>query len=165
MFKLPELPYPYDALEPHIDVRTLQIHHDKRSQLHDLKGVLQDPGQIVCASSKLVQIKLPSKKVVIFGIRYQMVLRRPYPVRKFVPIVRIAIMVDANDVDIVFAGFIKHPQNITADLGKSGGAGRGVAQRQNLNFFVHNYFQLNPLPKCPNLAVSANFTFPNLRKS
>ncbi len=26
-FSLPPLPYPYDALEPHIDARTMQIHH------------------------------------------------------------------------------------------------------------------------------------------
>jgi Fe-Mn family superoxide dismutase len=26
------LPYPYDALEPHIDTRTMQIHHDKHHQ-------------------------------------------------------------------------------------------------------------------------------------
>ncbi len=28
-FKLPDLPYPTDALEPHIDARTMEIHHDK----------------------------------------------------------------------------------------------------------------------------------------
>jgi Fe-Mn family superoxide dismutase len=28
-FKLPPLPYPFDALEPHIDARTMEIHHDK----------------------------------------------------------------------------------------------------------------------------------------
>ncbi len=28
-FKLPPLPYAYDALEPHIDKMTMQIHHDK----------------------------------------------------------------------------------------------------------------------------------------
>ena len=28
-FKLPPLPYAYDALEPHIDARTMEIHHDK----------------------------------------------------------------------------------------------------------------------------------------
>jgi superoxide dismutase, Fe-Mn family len=28
-FKLPELPYSYDALEPHIDARTMEIHHSK----------------------------------------------------------------------------------------------------------------------------------------
>src|ERR1051326_9605543 len=28
-FMLPPLPYPFDALEPHIDARTMEIHHDK----------------------------------------------------------------------------------------------------------------------------------------
>jgi Fe-Mn family superoxide dismutase len=28
-FSLPELGYPYDALEPHIDARTMEIHHGK----------------------------------------------------------------------------------------------------------------------------------------
>lgn len=28
-YNLPELPYDYDALEPHIDERTMKIHHDK----------------------------------------------------------------------------------------------------------------------------------------
>src|SRR5215471_9701823 len=28
-FVLPPLPYPFDALEPHIDARTMEIHHDK----------------------------------------------------------------------------------------------------------------------------------------
>lgn len=28
-FTLPPLPYDYDALEPHIDARTMEIHHDK----------------------------------------------------------------------------------------------------------------------------------------
>lgn len=29
MYKLPDLPYGYDALEPHIDGETMKIHHDK----------------------------------------------------------------------------------------------------------------------------------------
>jgi Fe-Mn family superoxide dismutase len=29
MFELPKLPYAYDALEPHIDARTMEIHHTK----------------------------------------------------------------------------------------------------------------------------------------
>jgi len=29
MFELPPLPYGFDALEPHIDAQTMQIHHDK----------------------------------------------------------------------------------------------------------------------------------------
>ena len=28
-FKLPDLPYAYDALEPHVDARTMEIHHTK----------------------------------------------------------------------------------------------------------------------------------------
>ncbi|ODS79017.1 MAG: superoxide dismutase [Chryseobacterium sp. SCN 40-13] len=28
-FELPQLPYTYDALEPHIDARTMEIHHSK----------------------------------------------------------------------------------------------------------------------------------------
>jgi superoxide dismutase, Fe-Mn family len=27
-YELPDLPYPYDALEPHIDAETMRIHHD-----------------------------------------------------------------------------------------------------------------------------------------
>ena len=29
MFKLPDLPYAFDALEPHIDAKTMEIHHDR----------------------------------------------------------------------------------------------------------------------------------------
>ena len=31
-FTLPQLPYAYDALEPHIDARTMEIHHSKHHQ-------------------------------------------------------------------------------------------------------------------------------------
>jgi Fe-Mn family superoxide dismutase len=29
MFKVPDLPYGFDALQPHIDAKTMEIHHDK----------------------------------------------------------------------------------------------------------------------------------------
>jgi superoxide dismutase, Fe-Mn family len=29
LFKLPDLPYSFDALEPHFDAKTMEIHHDK----------------------------------------------------------------------------------------------------------------------------------------
>src|SRR3989344_1698202 len=32
MFTLPDLPYAYDALEPHIDAQTMTIHHTKHHQ-------------------------------------------------------------------------------------------------------------------------------------
>ena len=34
MFKLPDLPYSFDALEPYIDAQTMQIHHDKHHQAY-----------------------------------------------------------------------------------------------------------------------------------
>jgi superoxide dismutase, Fe-Mn family len=33
-FTLPPLPYAFDALEPHIDARTMEIHHDKHHQAY-----------------------------------------------------------------------------------------------------------------------------------
>jgi superoxide dismutase, Fe-Mn family len=33
-FSLPALPYAYDALEPHIDARTMEIHHTKHHQAY-----------------------------------------------------------------------------------------------------------------------------------
>ena len=33
-YELPPVPYPYDALEPHIDARTMEIHHTKHHQAY-----------------------------------------------------------------------------------------------------------------------------------
>ena len=33
-YQLPPLPFAYDALEPHIDARTVEIHHDKHHQTY-----------------------------------------------------------------------------------------------------------------------------------
>ena len=33
-FQLPDLPYSYDALEPHIDEATMRVHHDKHHQAY-----------------------------------------------------------------------------------------------------------------------------------
>jgi len=42
-FTLPELPYAYDALEPHIDARTMEIHHTKHHNAYttNLNGALE----------------------------------------------------------------------------------------------------------------------------
>ena len=42
-YTLPELPYSYDALEPHIDARTMEIHHTKHHQKYTdtMNGALE----------------------------------------------------------------------------------------------------------------------------
>ena len=42
-FELPNLPYAYDALEPHIDARTMEIHHTKHHNGYTTKlnGAIQ----------------------------------------------------------------------------------------------------------------------------
>ncbi|MDO5360997.1 MAG: superoxide dismutase, partial [Jeotgalicoccus sp.] len=36
-FELPKLPYAYDALEPHIDKETMEIHHSKHHNTYVTK--------------------------------------------------------------------------------------------------------------------------------
>lgn len=45
-FELPDLPYPYDALEPHIDARTMEIHHSKHhaGYVNNLNNALKETG-------------------------------------------------------------------------------------------------------------------------
>src|ERR1044072_7812160 len=42
-YELPKLPYPYDALEPHIDAQTMEIHYTKHHQtyVNNLNAALQ----------------------------------------------------------------------------------------------------------------------------
>ena len=42
-FELPPLPYPPDALEPHIDAQTMQIHHGRHHQtyVNNLNGAIE----------------------------------------------------------------------------------------------------------------------------
>ena len=44
MFELPALPYEFGALEPHIDARTMEIHHDKHHAAYvtNLNNALKD---------------------------------------------------------------------------------------------------------------------------
>lgn len=48
MFTLPDLPYQPDALEPHIDAQTMQIHHDKHhaTYVQKLNDALKDYNEL-----------------------------------------------------------------------------------------------------------------------
>jgi Fe-Mn family superoxide dismutase len=47
-YTLPELPYSYDALEPHIDARTMEIHHSKHhnAYINNVNNALADQGAL-----------------------------------------------------------------------------------------------------------------------
>src|SRR3712207_5594692 len=52
-YELPQLPYGYDALEPHIDDQTMHLHHEKHHNTYvtNLNGALEkhpeaDPGSV-----------------------------------------------------------------------------------------------------------------------
>ena len=54
--ELPKLNYAYDALEPHIDARTMEIHHTKHHNAYvtNLNGAIEKHPEL--ASKKLVEL-------------------------------------------------------------------------------------------------------------
>ncbi len=54
--KLPDLPYAYDALEPHIDAQTMEIHHTKHHQtyINNLNDALKDSDKADVAVEELI---------------------------------------------------------------------------------------------------------------
>jgi len=53
-FELPALPYPHDALEPHIDVRTMEIHHGKHHKAYtdNLNKALEGQADLAMKSAE-----------------------------------------------------------------------------------------------------------------
>ena len=51
-YSLPDLPYAYDALEPHIDARTMEIHHTKHHQTYitNVNGALEGQADLASKS-------------------------------------------------------------------------------------------------------------------
>jgi Fe-Mn family superoxide dismutase len=64
-FTLPDLSYPYEALEPHIDTETMKIHHDKHhaAYVNNLNKALEGSGLDAWSIEDLVTKldKLPEK--------------------------------------------------------------------------------------------------------
>jgi superoxide dismutase, Fe-Mn family len=74
-YELPKMPYAYDALEPHIDARTMEIHHTKHHQtyttkLNDALGKCSSDIQnkdIIDILSDLSQVPDELKKAINFN--------------------------------------------------------------------------------------------------
>jgi superoxide dismutase len=51
-YELPKLPYAYDALVPHIDAKTMEIHHGKHHQAYitNANNVLKDHAELAALS-------------------------------------------------------------------------------------------------------------------
>ena len=60
-FKLPELGYDYGALEPHIDARTMEIHHSKHHNAYitNLNAAIAGKADLEAKSSEdLIKLSL-----------------------------------------------------------------------------------------------------------
>src|SRR5438128_10448139 len=60
-FKLDPLPYPNNALEPHIDARTMEIHHDRHHAAYvtNLNNAVKDHSNVAAMPLHEIIVKLP----------------------------------------------------------------------------------------------------------
>ena len=67
-FELPKLAYAYDALEPHIDARTMEIHHSKHHNTYvtNLNGAVDKTPEL---AGKSLEILLSDLNAVPEGVR------------------------------------------------------------------------------------------------
>jgi len=67
-FELPKLAYAYDALEPHIDARTMEIHHSKHHQTYitNLNGAVDKTPEL---AGKSLEAMLGDLNAVPEGVR------------------------------------------------------------------------------------------------
>ncbi len=68
-YVLPDLPYSYDALEPYIDTRTMQIHHDKHhaGYVRGLNRALENLDQIRAGTRPANEVKHWSRQLAFTG--------------------------------------------------------------------------------------------------
>ena len=73
-YSLPPLPYAYDALEPHFDARTMEIHHSKHHQAYvnnlnaaiEQAGIAELPVEALIANDPFVSKGLASAEIIPF---------------------------------------------------------------------------------------------------
>ncbi len=72
-YELPKLPYSYDALEPYIDAKTVEIHYTKHHQtyLNNLYNILKDHKNI--AQGKSIEMLLTDINEIPEAIRQQII--------------------------------------------------------------------------------------------
>ena len=65
-YQLPDLPYAFDALEPHIDAKTMEIHHTKHHQTYitNVNNALKDNPALL---GDVVLCPNPSYPIHAFG--------------------------------------------------------------------------------------------------
>lgn len=68
-YTLPELPYPYDALEPHIDTQTMRLHHDKHhaGYVRGLNSTLDALAEIRTGQRPAAEVKRWSRQLAFTG--------------------------------------------------------------------------------------------------
>jgi Fe-Mn family superoxide dismutase len=61
-YTLPDLPYPKDALEPHIDAKTMEIHHDKHhaAYVSNLNAAIEKHAELAKSSAEELVSNLKS---------------------------------------------------------------------------------------------------------
>jgi superoxide dismutase, Fe-Mn family len=69
LFKLPELPYAYDALEPTVSAETMHLHHDKHhaKYVETMNGLCEKEGLTPASLEELVQQAKSSGKSKLFN--------------------------------------------------------------------------------------------------
>ena len=69
-FELPKLPYAYDALEPHIDARTMEIHHTKHHNAYitNLNGAVEKAPELAGKSVEQMLSDLNAVPEAVRGV-------------------------------------------------------------------------------------------------